>query len=430
MADTNAMLTPLTESRANRLCRYGKKQLNKLCGEIHQPLFHCDKKTIFRILKLTDKSLRGTSVYTTMDTKKNIVYYNEGFQLVYRNKVDGICTIPIKSQIHSRSLKTLEARTAYDELLENNLIPPFYQCSKEKILLPNSIIKKFDDLEKMTKQMEEHVKGKEERMIKKNEREKKMKEKPKEFLKVKKILNLTASSSDITDEEQVVMKSSTTTFSEKIKMCEEKMKEKFNNYEDSESIEWNIEGVNFIHSALVDTRLICQAELNITAEVDEEEYKEMLEEPTEFEGFDKSIDISNLEQKIITKNPFARRRLLFVVKIVSGIIILLLLLLSCIGIFRYFTIKNIPTVKTEKKKSKVVKRVRTNPKIIKKSNPIRWYDPILKTLKLKNRGANSSYTYIIYYVYYEVSKNGDKTTQAATSSQPQELITPQPNKIG
>ncbi|KAI3380562.1 hypothetical protein SNEBB_009198, partial [Seison nebaliae] len=196
------------------------------------------------------------------------------------------------------------------------------------------------------------------------QRTKKMKEKPKEFLEVKKTLNLTASSSDITDEEQAVMKSSTTTLSEKIKMCEEKMKEKFNNYEDSQSIEWKIDGVNFVHSMLVDARLICQAELNTTAEVDEKEYNEMLEKPTEFEGFDKSIDISNLKQKITTKNPFKYRKRLFIIKIVS----------------------DTRTTVAEKKKSIVIKKVRTEPKIVKKS---KWYDPILKALKLKKRDPNT-----------------------------------------
>ncbi|KAI3378962.1 hypothetical protein SNEBB_006969, partial [Seison nebaliae] len=242
---------------------------------------------------------------------------------------------------------------------------------------------------------------------------KKIKKKSEEIKKIKKTLNLIASTFDITDEEEELMKSSRTTLNDKIKLCENIMKKKFTDYEDNQGVQWTIEELNFFESRYKNGKLECIAELTTTTEVNEKQYNQMVKEPGIFKGFDESINVSNVRQKTITKNPFMYKKLKLIIIVVVAPILFLLLCLSCFLILRKLT--NKPKSKTNpgKKKSRVIKKVRTNPKIAKKSS---WYHPVLKALKIKKRDPNNSYTYIIYYIYYEVSEKGDKTTKPSTNS--------------
>ncbi|KAI3378210.1 hypothetical protein SNEBB_008344 [Seison nebaliae] len=293
-------------------------------------------------------------------------YKTKGFKIYYEGLKDKICLKIDSYAVKNRLLNDSASIKAHKEALRKGKMPPYLKCTwknkKTSVIIPLTYEKAFEKLVK-----KEKISGQED--VTKD---------------IKKSLTLTASSSEISDKERDTMKSSTATLAEKIEICEKRMRSKFKNFEDSQHIQWQVDGINFVDGRIDNAQLICQAELNTSAKVNEEEYKEMLEKPAEFEGFDESISLIELEQKIITKDPFKNKmnKKLFYVKIGSD-----------------GEKQDCRSIVARREKSKI----KSKPEV--KPDSVSWLQ-YLKNL-FKKKSSSDSYTYIIYYVYYEVAKPED-----------------------
>ncbi|KAI3379081.1 hypothetical protein SNEBB_000966, partial [Seison nebaliae] len=148
--------------------------MTRICGHGKVLNFLHNKNTVFDKLQVYGGRLHPTMIKTKIGSSKNTGYFHEGFKVIYRDRYNGICAIPMRGQYGVRALNTLEANSVYKELGRKQLIPLFYQCGGkkvEKIVVPNSFARKFDA--EVTKKVRENKERLEKEKLEK-ERKKKL----------------------------------------------------------------------------------------------------------------------------------------------------------------------------------------------------------------------------------------------------------------